>query len=181
MGGGPSQEQKNAAQAQANLSNQTAQTAADQTAFMKSQEQKIDPFATSRLNNGLPYFDALTDYTKGTTAQAFAPGRGAILRKFGTMSGLPSGMKEQTLADYDANEARAFDSNMVNNLNTNEAAKQGAAALLTGQEQISNPVGYTSAAMQGNQSIMQAPLQTPGIGGLIGGLAQGVISKLPMF
>jgi hypothetical protein len=62
-----------------------------------------------------------------------------------------------------------------------EQAKQGAAALLTGQEQISNPVGYTRAAMQGNQSIMQAPLQTPGLGGLLGGLAGGVISKLPMF
>ena len=181
MGGGPSQEQKNAAQAQANLSNQTAQTAADQTAFMKSQEQKIDPFATTRLNNGLPFYGDLTDYGKGTIASSFAPGRAAILQRFNTMSGLPSGMKEQTLADYDANEARAFDQNQVNNMLMNEQAKQGAAALLTGQEQISNPVGYTSAAMQGNQSIMQAPLQTPGVGGLIGGLAQGVISKLPMF
>ena len=150
MGGGPSQAQQNAAQAQANLSNQTAQTAADQTAFMKSQEQKIDPFATSRLNGGLPYFNSLTDYSNGTTAAAYAPGRAALLQRFNTMSGLPSGMKEQTLSDYDANEARAFDQNMVSNLNTNEQAKQGAAALLTGQEQISNPVGYTSAAMQGN-------------------------------
>lgn len=104
-----------------------------------------------------------------------------MLRKFDTMSGLPSGMKEQTLADYDANEARGFDQNMINNLLMNEQAKQGAAALLTGQEQISNPVGYTSAAMQGNQSIMNAPLQTPGIGGLLGGIASGVISKLPTF
>ena len=181
MGGGPSQEQKNAAQAQANLSNQTAQTAADQTKFMESQEQKIDPFATSRLNSGLPFYNSLTDYSNGTTAAAYAPGRAAILRKYDTMSGLPSGMKDQTLADYDANEARAFDQNQVNNMLLNEQSKQGAAALLTGQEQISNPVGYTSAAMQGNQSIMQAPLQTPGIAGLLGGLAQGVISKLPTF
>lgn len=93
----------------------------------------------------------------------------------------PSGMKEQTLADYDANEARGFDQNMTNNLLMNEQAKQGAAALLTGQEHISNPVGYTSAAMQGNQSIMNAPLQTPGMGGLLGGIASGVISKLPTF
>ena len=75
------------------------------------------------------------------------------------MSGLPGGMKEQTLADYDADEARAFDQGVVNNLLMNKQERQtGAAALLTGQEQISNPVGYTSAAMQGNQSIMQAPL-----------------------
>lgn len=59
------------------------------------------------MTNGLPFYDALTDYTGGTTAAAFAPGRAAILRRLNTMSGLPSGMKEQTLADYDANEARA--------------------------------------------------------------------------
>lgn len=90
-------------------------------------------------------------------------------------------MKEQTLADYEASEAQGFDDNMINNLLMNKQAKQGAAAMLTGQEQISNPMGYTSAAMQGSQSIMNAPLQTPGIGGLLGGIASGVISKLPTF
>jgi hypothetical protein len=58
-------------------------------------------------------------------------GTAAIPRKFDSMSGLPSGMKEQTLADYDANEARGFDQNMTKNLLINEQAKQGAAALLT--------------------------------------------------
>ena len=45
---------------------------------------------------------------------------------------------------------------MTNNLMTNEQTKQGAAALLTGQEQNSNPVGYTSAAMQGNHDYERA-------------------------
>jgi hypothetical protein len=66
---------------------------------MESQEQKIDPFATSRLNDGLPFYNSLTDYSKGTTAASDAPGRAALLRKFDTMSGLPSGMREQTLTD----------------------------------------------------------------------------------
>lgn len=181
MGGGPSAEQRAAAASQANLANQTASTAQRQEQFLESQENKIDPFGTSRLNNGLPFFNALTDYTGGTTAAAYAPGRGAILRKFDTMSGLPSGMKEQTLADYDANEARGYDQGLVGNLLTNEQSKEEAARLLTGQEQIANPIGYTSEAMSGNQSIMQAPLQNPGLGGLLGGIAGGVISKLPTF
>lgn len=90
-------------------------------------------------------------------------------------------MKEQTLADYDANEARAYDKGIVNNLQMNEQEKQAEAGLLTGQQQIMNPATYYSLAGSSNQSIMQALLQTPGIGGLLGGIASGVISKLPMF
>jgi hypothetical protein len=92
-----------------------AKTASQNSAIQKDAYDSIKPFATSRMNGGLPFFDVLTDYTGSTTA-AYAPGRSAILRRFDTMSGLPSGMKEQTLADYDANEARGFDQNMINNL-----------------------------------------------------------------
>ena len=181
MGGGPSQQQKQAAASQQALEQQEASTAAQNSAIVKDAYDTIKPFATSRMTSGLPFYDALTDYTGGTTAAAFAPGRAAILRRFNTMSGLPSGMKEQTLADYDANEARAFDQGMVNNLLMNEQEKQTGAGLLTGQQQIMNPATYYGLAGSSNQSIMQAPLQSPGLGGLLGGIAGGVISKLPTF
>ena len=57
------------------------------------------------------------------------------------------------LADYDANKARGFDHNMINNLLMNEQAKQGAAALLTGQEQISNPWGTQVLPCRGTSRL----------------------------
>jgi hypothetical protein len=62
---------------------------------------------------------------------------------------------------------------MVNNLLMNEQAKSDAARVLTNQAQVLNPLGYYSGAQQGNNSIMQAPLQRPGLAGLIGGVAGG--------
>jgi len=179
VGGGPSQAQNNAANAQANLANEEGKAAEDQLNFVKGQEAKIDPFATSRLNNGLPFFNALTDYTGGLTGQSFAPAKAALARRFSTMSALPSGMKEQSTNDLNAQEARSFDGNLANNLFANEQAKNNAAALLTGQEQIASPASYFSGAMQGNSSIMNAPLASPGLGGLFGGIASGVMSKIP--
>jgi hypothetical protein len=77
------------------------------------------------------------------------------------------------------NEARAYDEGMVNNLLMNEQEKQASAGLMTGQQQIMNQATYYRLAGSSNQSIMQAPLQSPGLGGLLGGTAGGVISKLP--
>ena len=173
MGGGPTQAQTNAANAQANLSNEEGAAAQDQLNFVQSQEGKIDPYATSRLNNGLPFFNALTDYTGGLTGQSYAPAKAALARNFSTMSALPSGAKLQATNDLNAQEARGFDSGIAQNLFANEQAKSNAASLLTGQEQVASPASYFGGAMQGNQSIMQAPLQSPGLAGLFGGLAQG--------
>ena len=179
MGGGPSQAQTNAANAQANLSNEEGQAAEQMLQFTQGQMNKITPYASSRLNNGLPFFNALTDYSGGLTGQSFAPAKAQLARQFSTMSALPGGAKLQAQNDLNANEARSFDSSLGQNLFANEQAKSNAASLLTGQEQIASPSSYFGGAMQGNSSIMNAPLQSPGLGGLFGGIASGVMSKIP--
>jgi hypothetical protein len=181
MGGGPSQQQKDAAASQAEATNQASQNSRDMMGVYKSQLGKIDPFATNRLNNGLPFFNQLTDATSGTNAQAFQPAYAALNRRLSGMGALPSGFRTQALSDLDASKARSFDSGLTNNLMMNETAKNNAAAMLTGQQQMANPLGWTGATMQGNQSIMQAPLASPGISGLIGGLAGGALSAIPKF
>ena len=145
----------------------------------KAQMAKIDPFATSRLNNGLPFYGALTDYGKGTLAQSYLPTYASANRRMSSMGALPSGFRENVLGSIDAQKARDFDSQQVNNMMLNETAKNNAAAMLTGQAQLANPLGWTNATMQGNQSIMNAPLAKPGLGGMLGGLAGGAMSAMP--
>ena len=178
MGGGPSREQKNAAQAQANLSNQLGSTAAQEQQFKEAQQNKVNPFYTGMMNNGLPYYNALTDAQSGVTAQAFAPARAQLMRSMGAQAGLPNGFRQQALTDLDSQQARAFDANLQSAMGQNFAAKQAGASGLLGQAQIANPLGYYSGALQGNQSIMQAPLARPGIAGVLGGLAGGVMGGL---
>ena len=179
MGGGPSSEQKQAAASQANLTNQLAGTANRQEQFMENQQNKVNPFYTSRMNNGLPYMNALTDSAGGTTARAFAPARASLMQRLGSQPGLPSGFREQAMQDLDSQQASAFDQNLVGALAANEQAKQAGASGLLGQAQIANPMGYYSGAMGGNSSIMQAPLQRPGMAGVLGGLAGGLASAVP--
>jgi hypothetical protein len=93
--------------------------------------------------------------------------------------GLPSGFREQALTDFDAARARGFDENLVQALFANEQAKSEAARLLTGQQQIANPLGYYGGAQQGYNSILQAQsLVKPGIGGFLGGLANTALRKI---
>lgn len=183
MGGGPSSEQKQAAASQANLTNQLAGVANRQQNFFEQQQNAVNPFYQSRMKNGLPYYNQLTDSLSGTTAQAFAPARGQLLRSLsntpGGNNGLPSGFRQQALTDLSTQQARAFDSNLIGALAANEQAKQAGASGLIGQAQIANPLGYFQGAQQGNQSIMQAPLQRPGIGGILGGIAGGAASAIP--
>lgn len=179
MGGGPSQSQKDAAARQAELSKQEAQIAGQRNARENEQWNTIKPYAYDRLNNGLPFYDQLTDAASGTTAKAFAPTRAALQRQLSLYGDLPSGYKDQMLADLDTQQARAFDDQLVNNMLLNENAKSEAARLITGQQQIANPLGFYGAAGQSNQSIMQAPLQSAGIGGLLGGIAGGAASAIP--
>lgn len=179
MGGGPSSEQKAAAASQAAATQQAAQTSKEMLGVYKSQLAKIDPFATSRLNAGLPFFNSLTDASKGQIAQAYQPAYAALNRRLSTMGALPSGFRTTATTALDAAKARDFDSGLLNNLMLNETAKNNAAAMLTGQQQMANPLGWTNATMQGNQSIMQAPLASPGLGGMLGGLAGGALSAIP--
>ena len=178
MGGGPSSEQKAAAKSQAALTDQQAQVANRQQAFFESQQNKVNPFYTQRMQSGLPYYNALTDAQSGTTAQAFAPARQQLLRGMGASNGLPSGFRTGALSDLAGQQAHAFDSNLIGAMGAQEQAKQAGAAGLLGQAQIANPQGYFQGAMGGNSSIMQAPLQRPGIGGILGGIAGGATSAL---
>ena len=174
MGGGPSKEQQAAAASQGALTNQLAQTAAGAQKFTEAQQNLVNPFYKSRMQNGLPYMANLTDAAGGTTAQAFAPARAALMRSLGSQQGLPSGFRQGALTDFNEGQARAFDSNLINAQMMNEQAKQGGAAGIMGQASAANPLGYYGGAMQGNNSIFQAPLQRPGLAGVFGGIAGGL-------
>ena len=174
MGGGPSQQQKDAATAQANLANQEGAAAGRQEQFAENQQNKVNPFYTSRMQNGNPYFNQFTDATSGLTARSFAPARQALMAQLGTQQGLPSGFRTQAMTDLNTQQAQAFDQNLLGGLQSQEQAKQAGAAGLVGQQQVANPTGYFGGAMQGNQSIMQAPLQSPGLGGMLGGVIGGI-------
>lgn len=179
MGGGPSSEQKQAASSQANLTNQAGQAAQQAQQFTQAQQQKVNPFYTSRMQNGLPYMNAMTDSAGGTTAQAFAPARAQLMQRLGSQQGLPSGFRDQAMTDFNEGQSQAFDQNLQGALGGNEQAKQAGASGLLGQAQIANPQGFYGTAMGGNQSIMQAPLQRPGLQGVLGGVAGGLASAVP--
>jgi hypothetical protein len=172
-GGGPSSEQKAAAASQANVNNSLVAQGNENQRRVNENMDLIKPYATSRLNGGLPFFNALTDYNSGTTARAFQPARAALERRLSSFGILPSGFAEGARRDLDTSQAHAFDDSMINNLIMNEQAKSDASRVLTNQAQVLNPLGYYSGAQQGNNSIMNAPLQRPGLAGLIGGAVGG--------
>lgn len=180
MGGGPSQEQKNAAQSQADLNNQLGQAFTQNNQFTQAQQQKVNPFYSSMMQNGLPYYSNLMDATSGSNAQAFAPARAQLEQQLGQgANALPSGFAQQARTDLATNQAKNFDQNLVGNMGANFQAQQQGASGLLGQAQIANPTGYAGAATQGNASVMNAPLARPGLGGLLGGLAGGLASAIP--
>jgi hypothetical protein len=162
MCGGGSGRQNAAADAQSRLSNILAD------AFQQNQAV-TNPLNTKQAQEGLPFMGALTDFTGGTTATSFAPARAQLeqrLSRFGS-GGLPSGFASQARTGLDTSQARAFDSNMVQNLLLNQQAKERGRAML-------NPLGYASAAGQGYGSIMNMPVQPSPLGSILGGAAAGV-------
>ena len=180
MGGGPSQAQNDAAAAQANMSNQLAQAFGKQEQFMETQQNKANPFYTSLMQNGLPYYSMLTDAASGNTARAFQPAKAQLEQQLGQQANaLPSGFATQARSDLAANQARAYDQQLQQAQGANLQAKQQGAAGLLGQAQIANPTAYSGQAVSANQSIMNAPLASPGLGGLLGGLAGGLASAIP--
>lgn len=180
MGGGPSQQQLNAADAQANLTNQLSNVFGKQENFLETQQNKVNPFYTQLMNQGLPYFSALTDAAGGTTARGFAPAKAQLERQLGqTANALPSGFAMGARSDLAAQQGRAFDQTLQQGLGAQLQAKQQGAAGLLGQAQIANPTAYSGQAISGNQSIMGAPLAKPGIGGILGGVAGGLASAIP--
>src|SRR5437868_8823023 len=166
MGGGPTTAQQNAAQAQADLSKQLGSAFGQQFQFQQAQQQKANPFYTQMMQQGLPYFSALTDQAGGTTARAFEPARAQLERSLGqNPNALPSGFAQQARTDLASQQARAFDQQLQQGLGANLQARQQGAAGILGQAQIANPTAYSGQALSANQSIMQAPLATPGLGG----------------
>lgn len=180
MGGGPSAAQNAAAQSQANLNNELGGAFGRQEQFSEAQQNKVNPFYTSIMQNGLPYYSNLMDATSGANAQAFAPARAQLEQQLGqSANALPSGFAQGARSDLAAQQARSFDQGLVGNMGANFQAQQQGASGLLGQAQIANPTGYAGAATQGNASIMNAPLAKPGLGGLLGGLAGGLASAIP--
>jgi hypothetical protein len=139
----------------------------------------IKPFGTSRMSNGLPFFNALTDYAAGTNAQAAAPARARLLRSLGSQSGLPSGFREGALSDFENQRAHGFDQALTGNLFANEQAKQQGAQILSGQAGQLNPLGFYQATQQGYNPQQYRGPATPGMGGAILGAAGGALSAIP--
>lgn len=176
MGGGPSQAQNNAAQAQANMSNQLGQGYGQQQQFMQAQQNKVNPFYTQLMQQGNPYMANQTDAMAGNNAQAFAPARAQLNQQLNqNPNALPSGFATQARTDLASNQARSFDQGLGQAQQQNLATKGQGAAGLMGQAQIANPTAYSGQAIQGNNSIMNAPLASPGLGGLLGGIGGSLV------
>src|SRR2546430_8097282 len=172
MGGGPSKQQQQAADSQTALNNQLGQTFGKQEAFSEAQQNKVNPFYTQTLQNGLPYYSQLTDQASGDTARGFAPARAQLEQQLKqSPNALPSGFATGARSDLAAQQGRAFDESLQAAQGANFQAKQQGAAGLLGQAQISNPTAYSGQATAGKQAIMNAPLAKPGLSGLLGGLA----------
>jgi hypothetical protein len=132
------------------------------------------------MNNGLPYMANLTDAAGGDVAQAFAPQKAALQQQLNQGgNALPNGFAQQARTDLGAKQAQAYDQQLQSAQGANLQAKMQGASGLLGQAQIANPTAYSGQAISGNQSIMQAPLASPGLGGLLGGLAGGLASAIP--
>lgn len=174
-GGGPSREQVAASQQQLAQSKQDMATQREMLDFFKGEHAKVDPFESKILSGGLPYLRALTDFQNGTIARSALPARAQLLRSLGgNDAAQPNGFKQAVLGDFSANLARGFDDNMTNALNADYAARQQAASVLTNQQQLANPLGWSGAVTSGNSSIMQAPLATPSPFGAILGAGAGL-------
>lgn len=180
MGGGPTQQQQQAATSQTALNKQLSDTFGKQEAFSEAQQNTVNPFYKQTLNQGLPYYSQLTDSAGGDTAAGFAPARAQLEKQLGTnANALPSGFATGARTDLASQQGRAFDQSLQGAQGANFQAKQQGAAGLIGQAQVANPTAYSGQATQGNSAVMNAPLAKPGLGGLLGGLAGGLASAIP--
>ncbi len=180
MGGGPSSTQKAAQQQQLSNAQQEGQLANQSGGKFNALYGQTQPFYTSEMTNGLPFYNNLTDFTSGTTAQAYAPAKAAFLRQSSTMGALPSGSKAAGMNDINEAQAKTFDSNLVNNMFAQQQAKQQGAAGLAGLMQTVNPAAFYGGSSSAAQSASQ-PLQpafNPWMG-VLGGAVQGAASAIP--
>jgi hypothetical protein len=155
---------------QANLAKSSAANANAQTTQANADQGAATGYYNNQMNNGLPFYNSLTDYTSGANAQAFAPQRAALLRQTSQYGNMPSGYRDSQMTNLGSQQARSFDSSMVQNMMAQQMAKNQGAAGMQGEQQIAGQqaLGYGQLAGNANQSIMGAP-RKPGITGAIGG------------
>lgn len=180
FGGGPSSTQKAAAGQQLSNAQQEGQLAGSSAQKFNSLYGQTQPFYSNEMTNGLPFYNNLTDFTSGTTAQAFAPAKAAFLRQSSTMGALPSGSKAAGMNDINDQEAQAFDSSLTSNMMNNFATKQAGASGLSGLMQVVNPAAFYggSSASAGSAMNPLQPANNPWMG-VLGGAVQGAASKIP--
>lgn len=187
-GGGPSSQQTDAATQQAQLSAQEAATAQTDSARQTDAYNSIKPFATNLMTNGMPSYGDMTDWAGGNSATAYAPARGALSRQLSSIGSLPSGFKTAANADLNEAEGQNYDQGLQTAQQNQLNAKLQGANIINGLQTTYNPVAADTASGSANSSIMNAPLQTPGISGVIGGLigaggqiGSSLLSKAPVF
>jgi len=165
MCGGGGSGRRAAETAQTDLSNTLAGIARGREAYQ-------GPYLQSRVQGGLPFLPQLLDFQGGTLARQFAPARASLNRRLaGAGETLPSGFRESALQGFEANRARGFDDSVVRALLLDEETRARAAGL-------SNPLGYASAAQQGYGSILGQQQQPSALGGILGGVASGLIGLI---
>jgi hypothetical protein len=180
MGGGASATQKAAQQQQLTNAQQEGGLAASSAGKFNSLEGAVSPFYANEMTSGLPFYNDLTDFTSGTTAQAYNPAKAAFLRTQGTQGALPSGSKAAGMNDINEAQAKTFDSNLTNNMFANWQAKQQGAAGTAGLMQAVNPAAFYggSSSAAGGASQPLQPAYNPWMG-VLGGAVQGASSAIP--
>lgn len=183
-GGGPDHRVTAAADEQAKISAQEAATAASREARENSLYNLVKPFAVSRMKNGLPEYGDLMDFQSGPLARSYVPVRAAEGRResMGGANMLPSGFHEANMRAIDEDEAHNFDDNLFRNVMANESVKQAGAGMLTGQQQMANPLSWYQSANQGYGNIAnnQNLVSSNPLAGILGGVAQGAMSMIPV-
>jgi hypothetical protein len=128
------------------------------------------PFYTNLVNNGLPYFNAQSQYSTSDIAQQFGQAQANQARQLqGAGSTLPSGFATQAQSDLKAQGAQAFDQSQLGLLQSQTAAQMAGAQGL-------NPLGSAQAATGAGSSVLGASSLNNNFwsnlfGGLIGGAA----------
>ena len=180
MGGGPSGTQQAAQKQELQNSQQEGQLANQSAQQFNSLYGQAQPFYGSEMQNGLPFYNNLTDSATGTTAQAYNPAKAQFLRSSSSMGALPSGSKAAGMNDINEAQANAFGSQLTNNMYNNFSAKQQGAAGLSGLMQTVNPAAFyggSSSAGQGASQALQGA-QNPWMG-VLGGAVQGAAKAIP--
>jgi hypothetical protein len=93
-------EQRAAAASQANVNNQLVSQGNDNQRRVNENMDLIKPYATSRLNGGLPFFNALTDYNSGTISRSFQPARMTLEKRLSGYGSLTFGIRRGRKAGF---------------------------------------------------------------------------------